>query len=93
MRTPEEIVAACLAEEEETQGMVKFCRDRLAAITDAVQGYTTEYGTCHGQDELLFVAGFRNDLQNARTSCGFSIDVRRQPDGRLLAADLPVETW
>lgn len=92
MRTPEEIVAARLAEEEELNAVRDFCRERLENLTNAVRGWTTEGGTNNDQDELLFVAGFRNDLRNARTSCGCGIDIERQADGQLIGR-MPTEVW
>lgn len=92
MRTPEEIEAARQAEADELHAIRDFCRARLENLTDAVRGWTTEHGTTSDQDELLFVAGFRNDLRNARTSCGFGIDIERQPDGQLVGR-MPAEVW
>ena len=72
MRNIDEIVAAGLAEEVETQAMTYSNFARLEALTYAVHCWCTEEGTSNEQDELLFVTGFRNDLQNASTSCGFT---------------------
>lgn len=76
--------------ERNQQNYISRCNERLQQLGYAIHCHLGEEGTTNEQDTLLFECGFIEECR-AYTKCGYSVDLRRDPQVGIIA-DAAVST-